>query len=148
MSVDVAAIRQAIAKGLVAFYQKCESLLYRNTALGTQVQPLCACVLVSVAFQSGKGWLLLMHISVEAQIIVQHPSHWNLHIHSIMLPTCSFSYSKCVFFRIRYIHSMCTHVCNSSMAAAVIVTSLASIRSLACTLFLSCGLQLQPACHS
>lgn len=52
MSVDVAAIRQAIAKGLVAFYQKCEPLLYRNTAFGTQVQQLCACVHVSVAFQS------------------------------------------------------------------------------------------------
>ena len=47
ISLNDAAIRQAIAKGLVAFYQKCESLSYRNYCLrdaGPAALCMCACL--------------------------------------------------------------------------------------------------------
>ncbi len=68
ISYGVAAIRQAIAKGLVAFYQKCESLLYKNRCLreaGPAALRMCACI--SCCLVKCKGWLLLMHLSVVAK---------------------------------------------------------------------------------
>ena len=47
IACGVAAIRQAIAKGLVAFYQKCESLLYSKLCLrgaGPAALRMCACI--------------------------------------------------------------------------------------------------------
>ncbi len=69
ISYGVAAIRQAIAKGLVAFYQKCESLLHRKLCLrdiGPAALRMCACI--SCTSVKCKGWLLLMHVSVVGKV--------------------------------------------------------------------------------
>ncbi len=61
ISYDVAAIRQAIAKGLVAFYQKCESLPHKELYQGAQAQLRSAIGRVFLAFSfECKCWLLLM----------------------------------------------------------------------------------------
>ncbi len=76
ISYGVAAIRQAIAKGLVAFYQKCESLLYRKLCLGVAgpaALRMCACIICSSVVC--KGWLLLVHISVVAKAQPETTDH-------------------------------------------------------------------------
>ena len=124
IAYGVAAIRQAIAKGLVAFYQKCESLLYSKLCLrdaGSATLRMCACI--SCSSVECKGWLLLMLISVAAKAKPENHCTTCMSLdlrlsqhHVAHMFILSFNMSGCVFPRIRYIPSTCAHVCDSSMA--------------------------------
>jgi len=123
ISYGVAAIRQAIAKGLVAFYQKCESLLYKNRCLreaGPAALRMCACI--SCCLVKCKGWLLLMHLSVVAKAQPKTTDHCTTcmafdlrlsasrgpHVHSFVQTVSSPGSGAYTQYA--------THVCDSSVA--------------------------------
>ncbi len=137
ISYGVAAIRQAIAKGLVAFYQKCKSLLHRQLCLmDAGPAALCMCACISCSSVKCKGWLLLMHLSVVAKAQPETMDHSTTCM-SFDLELCQHHVACILIFLIQIMfspgsevfsmHTCLQHVC----AAAGIVTSLVGIMNLA-----------------